>query len=613
MEHELVGLVLILTTGVAAQWLAWRLRLPAILLLLTAGMIAGPVTGLLDPDALFGELLLPGVSLAVALILFEGGLSLRLEELGDTAGIVWRLCSIGALVTWALATLGAYYVLPLPIELAVVFGAILIVTGPTVILPMLRQLRLSQPSASVLKWEGILIDPIGALLAVITFETVTLGASAESSPFVTLFASVGIGTTLGVGAAAVLTWMLGRYYVPDHLRSPLVLATVAGVFLAANTAERESGVLAVTVMGLALATQKRTPMREILEFKENLRVLLISSLFVVLAARLELEELRALAEPGVVFVAWLVLVVRPLGVLLSTAGSSMSWPHRIVLMTLAPRGIVAAAIASLFALQLTYHPSIDGSTLTPLTFIVICGTILVYSVAAPLVARALDISNLDPQGVLLVGSQAWSRELAAALQDCGVRVVLIDDQWRYVRKARMAGLTAEHTNVLSEHLADETDLDGIGFMLAVTAQDHTNALCAVHLSEVFGSAAVYQLPTEDVGPLRGEREAPAHLRGRTLFREDASYSKISTLFGAGARIKRTSITEEFGLDSYRLRYGADALPMLMVARNGSVAVFSPSETPRPRDGDTLIGLVKEPNETALPSTANPPAEPPATS
>jgi NhaP-type Na+/H+ or K+/H+ antiporter len=594
MEHELVGLVLILTIGVGAQWIAWTLRLPAILLLLTAGVVAGPISGLIDPDALFGDLLLPGVSLAVAVILFEGGLSLRLSELGDAGRVVWRLCSIGAATTWSLATLGAYYLLSLPFELAVVFGAILIVTGPTVILPMLRQLRLSQPAASVLKWEGILIDPIGALLAVIAFETITLGPGTESAPLLTLLASIGIGTALGIAAAAVLTWMLGRFYIPDHLRSPLVLATIAGVFLASNIMVRESGVLAVTVMGLAMALQQRAPVRGILEFNENLRVLLISSLFVVLAARLELAELRALAGPGALLVAWLVLVVRPLGVALSTVGSTMTWPHRMMLMTMAPRGIVAAAVASLFALQLSYHPTLDGSTLIPLTFIVIVGTILFYSVAAPITARIMGVSNLDPQGILLVGAQSWSRELARVLQELGIKVVMIDNQWGYIRKAKMSGLTAEHTNVLSEHLADETDLDGIGYMLAVTAQDHTNSLCAIHLAEVFGKANVYQLPTDEEGPRWIDHDAPAHLRGRTLFRDDASYARIAKMFSEGAHIRRTSITEEFGFKDYRRRYGDDALPMLIVDRKGLVSPFSTRDSPRVRDGDTLIGLVKEP-------------------
>jgi len=593
VEHELVGLVLILTLGIGAQWLAWRLRVPAILLLLSAGVIAGPATGLLEPDLLFGDLLLPGVSLAVAVILFEGGLSLRLGELGDTGRVVSRLCSIGAAVTWGLATVGATMLLDLPFELAIVFGAILIVTGPTVILPMLRHLRLSQPAASVLKWESILVDPIGALLAVMVFESVTLGSAAENSPILSLITSLGVGTLFGLAAAAALTWMLGRYYVPDHLRSPLVLATVAGIFLSANLVERESGVLAATVMGLALGAQRHTPTREILEFKENLRVLLISSLFVVLAARLELSELRSLVVPGGLFVAWLVLVVRPLSVVVSTVGSSMPWRHRVVLMTLAPRGIVAAAVASLFALQLSHVPSIDGSTLIPLTFIVIVGTILVYSALAPLTARALGVSNLDPQGVLLVGAQAWSRELARALQDCGIKVLLMDDRWGYIRKARMAGLHAEHKNVLSEHLGDETDLDGIGHMLAVTGNDHTNALCAVHLSEIFGSARVYQLPTEEVGLLRGEHQPPSHLRGRTLFRRDASYAKVTTLFSGGAQIRRTSITDEFGFDDYRLHYGEDAIAMVLVDRNGKVSVFAAGDRPRPRKGDTLIGLVKE--------------------
>ena len=257
---ELTSLVLIVALGVGAQWVAWRINIPSIAILLLAGVEAGPFLHWIQPDELFGDALMPSVSLAVGVILFEGGMTLRLDELSRIGPAVLRLCSLGALVTWALATLTLHFVLALSSPMAVLLGAVLVVTGPTVIQPMLRHLRLTEPAASILRWEGILIDPVGAILAVLVFEAII---ESGGSNVLTVQTLIGLATATTVGTAAGLAgaWVLGaalrRYWIPDHLQNPVALGAVAAVMWGANSLRDESGLLAVVVMGIAFIRDRR--------------------------------------------------------------------------------------------------------------------------------------------------------------------------------------------------------------------------------------------------------------------------------------------------------------------------------------------------------------------
>ncbi len=266
-EHLLVGLAGIIILGIGAQWLAWRLRLPSILLLLLFGFAAGPATGFLDPDALLGDLLPPVVSLSVAVILFEGGLSLSFTELRQIGTVVRNLVSVGALVTWLVTAGAAHFILDLSAALAVLLGAILVVTGPTVIVPLLRHVRPVGPVNSILKWEGILIDPIGAMLAVLVFEAILAGGFQEATTLALtgVLNTVVIGGVNGVLGAMVLTFLLKRYWIPDFLHNAFSLMVVVGAFTASNVMQAESGLLAVIVMGMTLANQKMITVKHIVK------------------------------------------------------------------------------------------------------------------------------------------------------------------------------------------------------------------------------------------------------------------------------------------------------------------------------------------------------------
>jgi NhaP-type Na+/H+ or K+/H+ antiporter len=590
-QDLLIAVAAIITLGIAAEWFAWRLSVPSILLLLIFGFLAGPVTGFLEPDEMLGNLLFPIVSISVAVILFEGGMSLKLRELRHIRETVRNLITIGALLTWVLAALAAHVLLDLRPGPAVLLGAILVVTGPTVIVPLLRQVRPVPSVASTLKWEGILIDPIGAMLAVLVFEAMLAGGVGEATTvaFVGLTRTVVIGGASAALGALLLVVLMDRAWVPDFLESPVSLMIVVAAFAVSNTLQPESGLLTATLMGIILTNQSRVDVRHIIEFKENLRVLLISSLFIILAARLQLSDLRVIGPAHLAFLALLMLVVRPLVVAVSTLGTPLNLRERAMIAWVAPRGIVAAAVASIFALELADAGYARADELVSITFFVIIGTVLIYGISAYPVARLLGVAQPDPQGVLIVGAHPWARAIASELIEEGVPVRLVDSNYGNISAARMAGLPVYYGSALSESALDRIELPGIGKLLALTANDEVNSLTALHFSRIFGTEQVYQL--RPYGSDGGPRDILSHsLRGRLLFDERATYGILTQRFDAGADVKSTNLTETFDYERFKERY-PDAVPLFVIEENGRLTVFTEEGPAEPGPGDKLIAIV----------------------
>ncbi len=591
-ENLVVGIGSLITFGIGAQWLAWRLRIPSILLLLVSGFIAGPVTGLLDPDAFLGELLLPVVSVSVAVILFEGGLSLRVTELGGFGGVVRNLVTIGVISTWAVTAVCARFILGLEPSISILLGAVLSVTGPTVIIPLLRHVRPVGYLGSILRWEGIVIDPIGAVLAVLVFEVILSGGfkEATSLALIAVLKSLLIGGAAGVAGAAVMVMLLGRYWIPDFLQNPVTLMMVVGVFAVSDFFQEESGLLAVTLMGMILANQERVTVKHIIEFKENLRVLLIGCLFILLAARLDPGDLALLGSNSLVFLAALIVVARPVGVLLSTIGSRLKFKERFFLMCMAPRGIVAAAMASVFSLRLMEMNHPQAELVVPLTFMVIIGTVVIYGLGAAPVAGLLGVARPNPQGVLIAGAHPWARAIASALKEEGFDVLLVDNNWANISQARMSGLPAHFGSILSERLPKELDLSGLGRFMALTQNDNVNSLAALHFSDVFERMEIYQLAPGDA------KRTSDTLRGRLLFGEGINFSFLDRRFRSGMVVKTTHLTEEFDFEAFKTRY-ADAIPLFLINENRELSVFTADKPPQPKPGQTLISFVRPVEDT----------------
>jgi len=590
-----IGLALIIGFGTLAQWLAWRVNLPSILLLLLFGFVLGPVTGWLNPDLLFGEVLFPLVSVSVAIILFEGGLSLRFSDLRGVGGVIKNLVTQGVALTWAMTSAAVFFILKVELSLALLLGAILVVTGPTVIGPLMRHMKPKGEVGSILKWEGIMIDPIGAMLAVLVFEALFVAHGFGEALGVTvliLLKTVAVGCFVGFSGALFMFLMLKRFWLPDFLQSPVTLMTLVVALTVSNYFQEESGLLAATVMGIALANFKSVNVKHIVEFKENLRVLLISSLFVILAARLQIQDFRYIDANAFVFLAVLILFIRPVVVLVSTWGSKLHWKEKVFLSWMAPRGIVAAAVASVFSFELAAQGYEEAKQIVPLTFMVIIGTVSIYGLTAPFLARVLGIANPNPQGVLMVGAHPWARAIARSLEKAGFRVVLIDTNYANVAASRVVKLSCVEGNILSQSLANELDLEGVGRLMALTTNEEINALSTIRFAEIFGRSQVYQLVTQSREESSNEEEASQHLGGRFLFSDEAHFAHISRLFSEGATVEHIPLTGDFDLNVFKQHYGERALPLFLVTPSKELVVFTTDKNVTPKSAQTLICFMR---------------------
>ncbi len=600
-ENVMVSLASIFIFGIGAQWLAWRFNLPSILLMLLFGFIAGPIGGIINPNSLLGDLLFPIVSLSVAIILFEGGLSLRLDELRPVRRAVFNLVTIGAVVTWLLSALAAYYILNLDYRLSLLFGAILVVSGPTVIIPLLVQVRPIGQTGSVVKWEGIVNDPVGAILAVLVFEALVAQGVQEAQTQVisSLITTILLGTAFGLLGAVIIIVLLKYYLVPDFLHNPVTLMTVIGFFVASDIFQVESGLFTVTVMGIIIANQKYVSIDHIIHFKENLRVLLISVLFITLAARLEFSDFTDINFFSFIgFCLILLFVVRPLSVLASTFNTDLAMNEKMFLAWMAPRGIVAAAVASIFALELEHAGYSEAWRLAPLTFMVIIATVGVYGLTAMPVGQWLKVAQPDPQGAIIAGAHPWAIMLGKLLKEAGYRVMLIDINRENVETARQAGLTTVQGNIASDYVRDRIDLVGIGRLLALTSNDEVNALATRHFTEIFGRAEVYQLP-----PHGSHAEAvAAPLSGRQLFHPGATYGELTRRFDEGATFKKIDLTKDFGFTEFEEFYDSEALPLFLIEASGKLHLFTTGDQNfTPDVGDKVIALVTPSTEEAATS------------
>jgi NhaP-type Na+/H+ or K+/H+ antiporter len=599
-EHALIALSSVVVLGIAAQWLGWRARIPSILLLLIFGIVAGPVTGWIRPDELLGPLLFPVVSLAVAVILFEGGLSLSFKEFRSIGGVALQLVTIGTLVTWVIATLAARLLLGFDWPLALLLGAILVVSGPTVVGPLLRQVRPTGQSAALLKWEGIVIDPIGALLAVLVFQALMSGEGASASEVaLTLVKSVAIGTAAGLVAAFAMVLLIKRDWVPDFLQNPVALMFVVAVYVVSNVLQSESGLFAVTVMGFAMGNQTQISVRHIIEFKENLRVMLIAAIFILLAAHLKAENLEHLGIGSIAFLLTLILLARPAAVFASTVLSRLSLNEKLFISWVAPRGIVAAAIASIFALRLEEIGYPRADELVSITFLVIIGTVAIYGLTARLLAQRLGLAKAHPEGVLFLGGHFWVRQIAKVLHDEGFAVMLVDNNRRNVGLARMEGVPAFYANVFAENVLDQVEIGGIGKLLALTTNDDANSLAAMHFAHVFGRSQIFQLaPEEDATA----HEVSRHLRGRFAFGEGMTHSRITQMFWDDAVVKKTSLSKEFDFEALKAHYKGEIVPLFLITENGQLQVFAADAKLNPQPGQTVVSLVMPQDAESSPKT-----------
>ncbi|KPP99278.1 sodium:proton antiporter [Marinobacter sp. HL-58] len=574
------------------QWLAWRVRMPAILFLLAGGIAAGPMFGFLNPEEVFGDLLFPVISLAVAIILFEGSLTLRYEEIRGHGKMVRNLIPVGSIVTCFIGTLAARWILDVSWEVALLFGAISIVTGPTVIAPLLRSVRPDAKLANILRWEGIIIDPVGALLAVLVFEgIVSWGQGNVFGHSLYIF-----GKTLAVGflLGALAGWLNGialrKHLLPQYLHNAGTLTFMLGVYALSNEMAHESGLLTVTVMGIWMANMKQVPIDSILEFKESLSVLLISALFIILAARVEFAAIAQLGWGLVAVLALLMLVARPLSIFLSAIGTSLNWRDKLFLSWIAPRGIVAAAVSALFAFQLQKLGYESAGALVPLVFMLIIATVTLQSLTARPLAKLLKVAEPAEYGFLILGANPVARKIALALKKLEVPVTLADTSWENVKQARMENLPVYFGNPVSEHASTHLDLTGIGNLLVISPYKHMNSLATYHFLDWFGKGSVLTLAEGDQDQKARHQTAEKIQMTRGLF-GGVSYAKLASLASQGYSVKTTQLSDEFTLDDFLEKYDRQAIVLFVLDTREHIMPVKNLSDIKPEKDWTLVSLV----------------------
>jgi CPA1 family monovalent cation:H+ antiporter len=572
--------------------------LPSILFLLLTGILDGPVLGWLRPDEMFGDLLEPIVSLAVAVILYEGSLTLKVSEIHGRGGVVRNLVTIGVIITWLVATAAAHYLLHWDIYLAALFGAIVTVSGPTVILPLLRTIRPKETVASILRWEGILVDPLGAIFAVLVFEYIVLTeiVGADNNVFGSLGLIVVIGAGFGVVAGHLLGVVLRKHWLPDYLRAYAVLAAVIFVFSIAELIHSESGLLAVTIMGVWQANMRGLDLDDVLDFKESLTLVLVAALFIILAARIDLTSLRDLGVGALLVFLSLQFIAGPMRALVSAVGSELPWRERLFLGWIFPRGIVAAAVSALFALRLEGMGYPGAEKLVPMVFAVIIGTVVVQSLSGRLIGNALGVVNPEPTGALIVGANRLALCYAQALHDAGQQVLVASTDWRAISKARMQGLKVFYGSPVSSYADRHLELTGIGHLLALSHRPDLNELACLRFRYDLGRDAVYTVRQQSEAS-HEKFQISGESGGRVLFGGDFAMSDLMALLDKGAEPRTTELTESFDLAAYSERY-PNRLILFVITESGKLRYPTGAGSLTAPAGSTITSLAIKADEDA---------------
>ncbi|GAB5455507.1 MAG: sodium:proton antiporter [Henriciella sp.] len=604
-QEVIFACALIGALGVGAQWLAWRLQAPAIVLMSLAGLAVGPLWSvlfgdpLLSPSQSFGDVFRPIVSLAVAVILFEGGLVLKFENLREAGAAVRRMIFVGGPLAWVLGTFAARYAAGLDWASAVVFAGVMVVTGPTVIIPLLRQSKLGGRPAKFLKWEGIVNDPIGALFAVAAFEFIRVASEGQSlfGAGLWIIMAATYGTFLGIFFGWAMAKAFREGWTPEYLKAPLILASIVLCYTMAEMFQKEIGLVAVTAYGMMLGNSKLAGLNELQKFKEDIAILLVSGVFVMLTADLTPAIIsQAINWNTLAFLVCMLFVVRPLSVWIATYGT-LSRNEAILLGWIAPRGIVAVAVSGLFG-SLLVDLSREGrfffsgaDQITPLAFAMVFVTVVLHGFTIGPLSRGLGLARKEKPGVLIVGANAWSVQFARALEQSGIEVIVADSNYRRLKSSRDAGLDIFMGEVMSEDAEIKLDHARFSTVIALSTNDSYNALVCSHFAPEVGRHMVYQLSIND-DEENDDRGLSSNARGRTLIRRGRNYDSLIRDQYRGWEFARTRLTDMYSLEAFR-KDRPDADIVAEIRADGTLLLLGPNREARGGDGSILISFAPE--------------------
>ncbi|MFT7144582.1 MAG: NhaP-type Na+/H+ or K+/H+ antiporter [Alphaproteobacteria bacterium] len=596
MQDIISAICFVMVLGVLAQWVAWRVKIPAIILLFFVGLTVGPLTGYFQPTEIFSDLLRPFISIAIAIILFEGGLNLKFQELRETRKAVRRMV-MGAPVSWFFTAIAAHYVAGLSWEVSVLLGGIMVVTGPTVIMPLLKQARLNMRVGSVLKWEGIVNDPIGALFAVLAFEYFTVFKEAGStfSHVSFFFGHTLIVVLASYALAKLIAWVFVRGFVPEFLKIPVILSAVIASYVIANQLQEEAGLVAVTVLGVALGNMRLASIEEIRRFKEVVTLMLVSSVFILLAATLKMDQILGLDIRSIAFIVVLLIVIRPLMVAIVSIGTGLTLKEKILIGWIAPRGVVCVAVAGIFAPTMLAYGYEDATQLVPICFGVVFVTVVLHGLSIRFLGKRLDLVAEKENGILIVGASPMAQDLAEVIQSRDLPVMIADNNWRRLRPIRVGNIPTYYGETLSDETEHNLEFNQFSYLLALTDSVAYNALvCAKYVHE-FGRDNVAQLARENEDENEGENDPATYshtLRGKTLVGEQMSFDKFSQKYAKDWKFVSSRLSDTFTYQDYLKQKGENCIPLMAITSYGKVIFHTTDSDYTPMSGDVLIAFIK---------------------
>jgi NhaP-type Na+/H+ or K+/H+ antiporter len=603
MENALFQIVAIALASMTAQWLGWRLKIPAIVFLLLSGFILGPMLHVVRPHELMGNFLRPAITAAVAIILFEGSLNLKLREVSDVKAAVRHIVLIGAPLGWGLIAVAAHCVAGLSWPVAITFGGMLVVTGPTVVIPMLRNAKLSPRVSSILKWEGIINDPLGVIFAVISLEYFRFHRSLPASglSFYFEYGTILIVMLIASYALGRLTaFILEHGFLPEYLKAPFLVTAVLALYAVCDIFLQESGLISIVVFGMTLANVRVSSLEEIKRFKETITLLLVSGIFILLTANLDPKMLLSIDARGFIFIALLLFVLRPLTIFLSSLGTSMTRKEALFIGWIAPRGVVCAAMAGVMQPLLLDAGFDDAGQILPLAFSVVIVTVVLHSFSIKWWAHKLELSTEQTGGLIIVGASEWSLQLAETLLQKEIPVVVTDTNWHVLKAGRLVNIPVYYGEMLSEEAEYNMELHRYGALLAASANDSYNTLLCNAYSPLLGSEHVYQLSSGQ--EQEAERKKVAiNLQGRIFVEAARGFSDWRRSYAMGWRFHLTTInpTENDGkrvLQENEIFVG-------VINKNGILSCRTSEYEPPIKEGDNiLIYSLKTVDETTKESS-----------
>lgn len=577
--------------SILAQWLGWRLKTPAIVFLLVGGFLAGPVFKVVQPEILLGDLLNPFISLAVGIILFEGALNLNFKKIKEAKQAIRQTIIVGGPLAWLLTTLAAHYVGGLSLPVALTFGALLIVTGPTVIMPLLKNSHLKERPASILKWEGIINDPIGAVLAILCYEYFRLASTTnfEITEFVSgTILGIIIISVFGILIAYAISKLFNHDVIPEYLKPAFLLSSVLIYFVICNTIEHDFGLIGVTILGVAMANMGISAIDELKKFKETISIMLVSGVFIILTAKIDPAILFAIDWRGFAFIALLLLVIRPLTMMASSIGTKMSLQEIFLTGWIAPRGIVCAAVAGVLGPYLVSIGYQDGEQILALAFAIVLFTVFAHGLTAKPLAEKLGLAYAGKDSLIIIGASEWSVQLAKTLKSRNIDVMIADKNWHALREARLSNIPVYYGEMLSDETEYHIELARYNVILAVTNNPEYNALICNTFIHEFGRDKVYQfLPHEED---EHERRQIAHtIRGRTFGLAEMDFWDIASEYMQGWRFRISRLGQDENYQQILKRYEEGELKIIgHISPKGVFDLRSPQSLENFEKEDMLI-------------------------